>query len=262
MKAKLEVQDVPISGHKQHITLRSYRPTFEKGMLPIVIYLHGGGFTNGNLDEADLPASRIAEQLPAWVVSVGYSLAPSFPFPAAPEDGYLALMWVKNNARIHRADAHRIAVAGHDAGGNIATSLAAIARDRGEVKLSAQALIAPLLDPSLTCAVNEKEVNAGDLHIDECARCYRAYLPTASQRIHPYAAPIESRRLSGLPPTLIASAEMDLVRRDGETYAARLIAAGVPVEATRYNNVTHRELMSHSSALGSVISFLRKHLNS
>jgi acetyl esterase len=102
MNANLEVHDVPISGHEQHIMLRSYRPTFEKRILPIILYFHGGGFTNGDLEEADLVASQVAERIPAWVVSVGYSLAPEFPFPTAPEDAHIALTWAVRNARHYR----------------------------------------------------------------------------------------------------------------------------------------------------------------
>jgi acetyl esterase len=260
MNANLEVNDVPISGHEQHITLRSYRPTFEKRILPIVLYFHGGGFTNGDIEEADPAASQVAERIPAWVVSVGYSLAPEFPFPTAPEDAYIALTWAVSNARHYRADANRIGVAGHDAGGNIAAGLAAIARDRGQFRISAQALLAPLLDPSMTRLADLKEVTPTDLGADECARCYRAYLPQAMQRIHPYAAPIESRRLVGLPPTSIASAEHDLVRADGEKYAVELIAAGVPTEVKRHTGATHQELASHPSVLADVVSFFRRHL--
>ena len=82
--------------------LRSYRPTFEKRALPIILYFHGGGFTSGDLEEADLAASQVPERIPAWVVSVEYSLAPEFPFPTAPEDAYIALTWAVRNARHYR----------------------------------------------------------------------------------------------------------------------------------------------------------------
>ena len=80
------IEDVRIAGHAQPITLRSYRPASDGTVLPVVLYFHGGGFVRGTLDDADVAASTIARDTPAWVVSVGYSLAPAFPFPAAPED--------------------------------------------------------------------------------------------------------------------------------------------------------------------------------
>jgi acetyl esterase len=254
------IEDVRIAGHAQPITLRSYRPASDGTILPIVMYFHGGGFTRGSLDDADLTATTIARDTAAWVVSVGYSLAPLFPFPAAPEDGYRAMQWAVANARAQRADARRIGVAGHDAGGNLATCLAAIARDRGEIVVSAQVLLAPLLDPSMTRMADENKVRSPDVCMNECARCYRAYLPNASQRLHPYAAPLESRRLAGLPPALIASAQHDLLHIEAEKYASELIAVGVPTEVTRHVNASHNALATDPAALADVVAFFRKRL--
>jgi acetyl esterase/lipase len=259
--SRLCIEDVQLAGHAQPIVLRSYRPAPDGTVLPIVLYFHGGGFTHGTLDDAEIAAATIARDTPAWVVSVGYSLAPAFPFPAAPEDGYRAAQWAVANARAQRADPHRIGVAGHDAGGNLATCLAAIARDRGDIAISAQALLAPLLDPSLTRLADERKVTGTDLGMSECARCYRAYLPNASQRLHPYAAPLESRRLAGLPPALIASAEHDLLHIEAEKYAGELIAAGIPTEVTRHCRASHKGLATHPAALADVVAFFRKRLS-
>lgn len=262
MNPKLEIQDVPISGHAQHIVLRHYRPTFDKSLLPIVLYFHGGGFTEGDLDEAHKQASHLAESIPAWVVSVGYSLAPHYPFPAAAEDAYLALMWAVENARHCRADATRIALAGHEAGGNIANGLAAMHRDRSggskDATVSALALIAPLLDPSLTRIAST--INSCSIHLEAlaAARRYRQWLPRSALLVHPYAAPLESRRLGGMPTTLIVGAEHDPFRFEGESYAAKLIAAGVRTEASRYQGLCHRDLITHPQALDEVAAFLRR----
>ena len=259
MKARLDITDITIAGHAQDITLRSFNPS-GKNAAPIVLYFHGGGFVEGSLREASEPASLIAAKVPAWVIAVGYSLAPEFPFPAATEDAHLALEWAVESAPAYRADSNRIAVVGHDAGGNIAAGLCAIARDRGVRRLVAQALLAPLLDPSMTRLIVGQRPGRSDLAPEDCARSYRAYLPDALHRVHPYAAPLESRRLGTLPPTLIATAEQDLVRVDGETYARELITAGVPVDMTRHVGVFHGELVSHAAALNDVVDFLRKRL--
>ncbi|MBC8638807.1 alpha/beta hydrolase [Caballeronia sp. EK] len=257
---RLCIEDVHIMGHAQPITLRSYRPASDGTVLPIVLYFHGGGFIRGGLDDADTAAATIARDTPAWVVSVGYSLAPKFPFPAAPEDGYRAAQWAVANARAQRADPQRIGVAGHDAGGNLATCVAAIARDRGDIRMSAQALLAPLLDPSMTRLADERKVLCPDFEACECAQWYRAYLPNPSQRLHPYAAPLESRRLGGLPPAIIASAEHDLLHIEAEKYAGELIAAGVPTEVTRHGKTSHQALAAHPDALADVVVFFRKRL--
>jgi acetyl esterase/lipase len=97
--------------------------------------------------------------------------------------------------------------------------------------------------------------------MSECARCYRAYLPSASQRLHPYAAPLESRRLVGLPPALIASAEHDLLHIEAEKYAGELIAAGIPTEVTRHCKASHHGLATHPGALHDVVTFFKKRLS-
>ncbi len=259
MNAKLNISDIRIAGHAQSITLRSYRPA-SHDILPVVLYFHGGGFVNGCLNDADNPASVIARLTPAWVIAVGYSLAPDFPFPAAAEDAYCALKWASDHARAYRADANRVAAVGYDAGGNIAASLAAIARDRGASALSAQALLAPLLDPSMTRLIDCASRQQGGFEAADCARSYRAYLPLPTQRLHPYAAPLESRRLGTLPATFVASAEHDITRVDGETYARELISVGVPVEVIRYAGLTHEAIDLHTPALERAANFLRHQL--
>jgi acetyl esterase len=257
----LTVRDVSIEGYAQPITLRTYRLSRERASLPIVVYFHGGSFTQGSLEDADAAARALALHTPAWVVSVGYSLAPAFPFPAAPEDAYQSLAWTVSNARGHRGDARRIAVAGHDAGGNLATVVAAMARDRGDIHLVAQIMLAPLLDPSMTRIPTDSTLQSQDQQFKECSRCYRAYLPAAMHRLHPYAAPLESSRLSGLPPALIATAHRDILHVEAETYAAALIAAGVPTEVTRHPDTTHDDIATHPKAMADVVNFLQRRLS-
>lgn len=258
------VDDRSMSGHAQTIALRSYRPMTARGArarpLPIVLYFHGGGFVKGSLADADAAAHALARRIPAWVVSVGYSLSPTYPFPVALEDGYLAARWAIEHATAHDADSRRMGIAGHDAGGNLATCIAAMARDRGGIALQAQALLAPLLDPSMTRTADERYVTQTDLCLSECAACYRAYLPECAMRLHPYAAPLESRRLKGLPAALIASAQNDLLHIEAEKYASVLIAAGVPTQVTRYPNASHGDLSHHAAALDDIAMFFRQRL--
>jgi acetyl esterase len=259
MGASLEVEEIQITGYQQPIGLRLYRPQRAGRNLPVVLYFHGGGFTSGELNDADAAASYLAEHTPAWVVSVGYSLAPDYPFPCALKDGYLAAQWALANAHTYHAEPQRMGVAGHDAGGNLATCLSMLARDRGEFTFMAQALLAPLLDPSMTRLGDEKKLDS-DVNLKQCAQCYLAYLPAVAQRLHPYAAPIESRRLGGLPTVLIASAEHDVLHVEAERYAAALIAAGVRTEITRHLNVSHYALAAHKPALDDVAVFFRRRL--
>lgn len=245
--------DVKIEGYAQQIPLRLYRPQGANG-LPVLLYFHGGGFVRGSIEEADAAGRFLAERLPALVVSVGYSLAPQYPFPAAPEDAHRAALWALTRARAFGGNPKRVLAAGHDAGGQIANVLAFMGRDRGDVRLAAQALFAPMLDPSLT-RVGDAVRLGSDITASECAACYRAYLPEASQRMHPYAAPLESMRLGGLPPTLIVTAQNDVLHIEAEKYASRLIDAGVRTQVVRYPSVSHANLAAHSGALSEAVRF-------
>jgi acetyl esterase len=187
---------------------------------------------------------------------VGYSLAPQFPFPAAPEDAHRAALWVISRARAFGGNAKRVIAAGHDAGGQIANVLAFIGRDRGDVRLVAQALFAPMLDPSLTRLGDERRLGS-DVTAGECAACYRAYLPEAAQRMHPYAAPLESARLGGLPPTLIVTAQNDVLHVEAEKYASRLIDAGVRTQVVRYPSVSHAQIATYPAALSEAVRFFK-----
>jgi acetyl esterase/lipase len=228
-------------------------------MLPIVLYFHGGGFVGGTLDDADAPAQFIAAHCPALVLSVGYSLAPAHPFPAAPEDAYTATLWAVENADDIGANPRRLAVAGDDAGGNLAACLALIARDRNAVSIAAQVLIGPMLDPSMTRLGDAMRLKS-DVTAENCADCYRQYLPRTLQRLHPYAAPLESHRLGGLPPAFIATAECDVLHNEAEKYAAALIGVGVHTQVARFAGVTHAGLRAHPPVLIEVAEFLRRRL--
>jgi acetyl esterase len=223
---------------------------------PIVLCLHGGSFIDGTLGDIDELASAIARGLDAWVISVAYSLAPLRPFPAGLEDAYCALRWAAGHATAMGADPARIAVVGHEAGANLATCLAAMARDRAEVNVSAQALLSPLLDPSLTCVCARAAQAASDASLAYYGDAWRAYLPHVAQCSHPYAAPLETRRLAGLPPAFIAVAGSDPFRIEGERYHARLAAAGIPAALSRHARATRQSLVRDTAVARQVVDFL------
>ncbi|MCW2249013.1 acetyl esterase/lipase [Azospirillum fermentarium] len=255
----LAVDDRTIAGHAQDIRLRLYRPLI--GLtVPALLYLHGGGFTSGSLEEAETAAATIAGAVPALVVSVGYSLAPAHCFPTAAHDAHHAALWTAASARDLNIAGGGLGVAGHDAGGHVAASLTFLARDLGDVDIRAQALLGPMLDPSLTRADGARAVQS-DVPATAYARCYRAYLPDSAQRLHPYAAPLDSRRLAGLPPALIVTAQNDVLRIEAEQYAAGLIAAGVPTEVTRFPAISHAALPGHRPALLATADFFRRRLS-
>ncbi|AQW29478.1 alpha/beta hydrolase [Ralstonia syzygii subsp. celebesensis] len=252
-------------GHASRIRLRVFRPARPADgdavplRQPAVLYLHGGGFVGGSIDDADAPARHLAATLPAVVVTVGYSLAPAAPFPAAPEDVYAALCCMAEHAATWGIDRRRLAVAGHDAGGNLSAALTMIARDRGGPNLRAQVLIAPMLDPTMARVRPDRLADA-DNTAEACAACYRQYLPRPTERVHPYAAPVESRRLHGLPPALLLTAPQDLLRTEAERYASALIEAGVATQIVRVADACHDSIATDRAALDEITCFLRWHL--
>ncbi|MBE3035083.1 MAG: alpha/beta hydrolase [Actinobacteria bacterium] len=262
---EVTAEDYWTQGYAGRIRLRVFRPGMhaDDAAAPLhrpgVLYLHGGGFVRGSIDDADAPGRYLAATLPAVVVTVGYSLAPAAPFPAAPEDVYAALCCMADHAGAWGIDRRRIAVAGHDAGGNLSAALSMIARDRGGPHLRAQVLIAPMLDPTMARVRPDHLANA-DNSAEVCADCYRQYLPRPTERVHPYAAPVESRRLQGLPPALLLTAPQDLLRTEAERYAACLIEAGVVTQVVRVNEACHDSIAMSAVAQDEMTCFLRWHL--
>lgn len=247
-----------IPGPSGAIPLRLYRRPWG-APVPVVLYFHGGGFVAGSLADADVPARAIASRCRVLVITVGYALAPRHPFPAAPEDAYAALSWAAANVHRLDGDPMRLAVAGDDAGGNLAAILPMIARDRLGPALAGQALIGPMLDPSMSRLGDPIRLNS-DVTVQACAECYRQYLPRTLQRLHPYAAPLESSRLVGMPAAFIATAECDVLHNEAERYASELIAAGVHTQVARYAGLRHAELREHPSPLSDLAAFLRRTL--
>ncbi|WP_207483168.1 alpha/beta hydrolase [Arenibaculum pallidiluteum] len=255
------VEDRSIAGPERTVRLRLYRPQ-AAGPVPCVLYFHGGGFTGGAPETDEAAASFIAEAVPALVISVAYSLAPEHPFPAAVLDAYEAAQWVQAQAGRLGVTAAGLGVAGHEAGGHVAASLTFLARDRGDVSIAAQALLGPMLDPSLTRvrqAAAPRGVAFGQ-SIAECSRCYRAYLPDPSSRMHPYAAPLDSRRLGHLPPALIVTAQDAALRMEAESYAECLAQAGIRAEVKRFPDASQASLSTHRPALAAVSEFFRRRL--
>lgn len=254
----LSISQRQLPGPLGLLAARLYRPREAEGRLPGILYLHGGGFVGGGLDDADFTAGQLSLRCEALVLSLAYSLAPGKPFPAAPEDAYAALCWLLRHAPELDLDPARLAVVGDDAGGNLGAALTLIARDRNCDVLSTQVLLGPMLDPSMTLLGDAERLDS-DLQPQTCAQRYTQYLPRTQERLHPYAAPLACRRLQGLPPAYIATAKCDVLHREAEQYAAALIAAGVPTQITRFD-VKHEQLPRHEPLLAEVAAFLRYRL--
>jgi acetyl esterase len=208
------------------VTVLHYRPSGGTGPRPAHVVFHGGGFVHGSVREEinDRLLRHRAVAGGVDVVDVDYRLAPEHPFPAGLEDCLTALTWVVEEAERLEIDPTRVGVGGASAGGNLAALVAVAARDRG-LPLDHVVLEVPLASMHPEDDPSFRKYSALEAYTD-LGWLRRAYLGGASG----IAAPAEVDDLSGLPRTLVVTAECDPLRDCGETYAARLAAAGVPVE--------------------------------
>ncbi|PRC90720.1 alpha/beta hydrolase [Solimicrobium silvestre] len=233
---QLKVRDTKVQGAEGSLAARIYScvPVGSK-QDSLIVFFHGGGFDTGDLNDADEFLNHLAMGNPdQLVLASSYTLATQKPFPAAVEDAYAVLTWVKKNKVRLGWSGKQLIVAGIEAGANLAAVCTLMARDRGGPDINGQILIMPMLDPGLTtCSMRAMPAPELVNVADACAAAYRGYLPNAADRIHPYASPLQSSRLKNLPPALILSAEDDPLRDEAEQYGTKLINAGV-------NTTVHR----------------------
>jgi acetyl esterase len=236
--AVAEVEDREVPGPAGRIPVRVYRPSLA-AELPVLVYFHGGGWTICSIETHDGTCRQLANAAGCAVVSVEYRLAPEHPFPAAPEDCYAALCFVARHAASLRVDAKRLAVGGDSAGGNLSAVVSLMARDRRGPRPCHQLLVYPVTNHAFDTE-SYRENAEGLLLTREMMRIFWGhYLAREEDGRHPYASPLRAPDLSGLPPAHVITAEYDPLRDEGEAFAARLAAAGVPVVARRYDGMIH-----------------------
>jgi acetyl esterase len=237
--AMAEVRDLVAEANGLQVPVRVYTPEAGK-RLPVVIFYHGGGWVQGSLDTHDGVCRAIARKSGSLVVSADYRLAPEHPFPAALDDAYAVLLWVKANGSLRQADASRIVVAGDSAGGNLAAAVCLMARDRRGPAIAMQVLIYPALDAAHLDTPSYGMFGEGyGLDRTNVDRYIALYLPDTEDRIMPYASPLLADDLAGLPPALVISAGFDVLRDEGEAYARKLQAAGTAARVIRYPGMIH-----------------------
>jgi len=237
------VFDYLIDGPDGDLTLRVYRPTAASPSagLPVLIYVYAGGWVVGSLDSYDATPRALSNKERCLVVAVDYRHAPEHPFPAAHEDVLAATRWLLTNAGEIGGDAGRVAIAGEAAGGNMAASTCLRLRDAGERLPLLQVLIYPLTtgaadDESFVDAADAKPLNRAMLSWFARHTFPRPEL-MCDQRFALLDVPVE--QLTGLPPALVITVERDPLRSQGQAFAHRLRAAGVPVEHIHYDGVPH-----------------------
>jgi acetyl esterase/lipase len=216
---------------------RLYRPSTD-GVLPVVVYFHGGGWLLGSVDSHDAVGRALANASGAAIVSVGYRRGPEERFPTAAEDCYGATLAVVERARELGVDAARLAIAGDSAGGNLAAAVAIMARERGGPAIMFQLLVYPVTTTDLDVGF-DMAYDGFFLYRDELQWHQDNYLATADQRTDPLVSPLEHADLTGLPPAMVITAGCDPLHAQGELYAQALERAGVTVEHRHWPGAVH-----------------------
>jgi acetyl esterase len=230
------VRDIDIPGLNGPIRARCYRPVADPH-LPVVAFFHGGGWVLSGIDGHDSLARRLAARSGALVVSIDYRLAPEHPFPAPHDDCWSATSWLAEHATEVGGRPGALAVAGDSAGGNLAAGVALRARDEG-LELAFQLLIYPCIDDMQSRRSMSDNASGYFLTAADMRWFWDHFVPLA-ERNNAYAVPARATDLSGLAPALIQTAEFDPLRDEGEEWAARLRAAGVDTQLTRYDGMIH-----------------------
>jgi acetyl esterase len=244
---KLPVEDrwITVPAEVGDVPVRIVRPPGAEGALPVILYMHGGGWVLGNADTHDRLVRELAVGTGAAVVFVEYDRSPEAHYPVAIEQGYATAMWIVREGAANELDPERIAVAGDSVGGGMTAALALIANERGDVRFVQQSMYYPVTDAHMDTGSYEQFAEGYFLTAKAMAWFWDAYLPDLERRSEPFASPLRATddQLEGLPPAFVIVDEADVLRDEGEAYAARLRAAGVPITTVRYDGITHDFMM-------------------
>ncbi len=236
-----ESEDRTITGPHGPINLRIVRPKGATQALPVIIYIHGGGWVLGNKNTHDRLVREIAHGTQAVVVFVDYTPAPEGQYPVAHEQGYAAAQWAKEQSKELNIDSSRMIIAGDSVGGLMATAIAMMAQERGGPQFKMQVLFYPTTDANFNTPSYKQFADGPWLTKPAMEWFWDAYVPNKADRKKHLASPLQASfdQLKKLPPALIFVNENDVLRDEGEAYARKLMQAGVPVAAFRTLGVIH-----------------------
>jgi acetyl esterase len=247
--------------------VRIVKPQGAAGLLPVVVYMHGGGWILGNASTHDRLVRELCVGSGAAIAFVEYPNSPEARYPTAIEQGYATAQWITRNAASKGLDATRMAVAGESVGGNMAAALALMAKERGDVTFVQQSMYYPVTDAAMNTPSYEQFANGYYLSRTEMQWFWDAYAPDLEQRTEITASPNQAstEQLRGLPPAYLCVDEADVLRDEGEAYGAKLRSAGVPVTTVRYNGTIHDFMLLNAlsdtratrAAIGQATAFLR-----
>jgi len=249
------------------VPVRIVRPAGADGALPVILYTHGAGWVFGDAHTHDRLVRDLAVGTGAAVVFPEYDRAPEAQYPTQNEQSYAVARWVAKDGSQKGLDGSRLVVAGDSVGGNMATVLTIMAAQRGDVVFRAQALFYPVTDASFDTASYEEFAEGYFLTLEGMKWFWDQYTTDAAERAEITASPLRAtiEQLAGLPQALVITGEADVLRDEGEAYAAKLRRAGVPVTAVRYQGIVHDFVMVNSmhdthaakSAIAQAVAFLK-----
>jgi acetyl esterase len=245
-KPDVDIEDIVIEGGPTgQVPVRIVRPKGATGSLPVVLYVHGAGWVFGGTLTHDRLIRELATGTGAAVVFPVYDLSPEAKYPTALEQSYAVLEWVATPGAEHGLDGSRIAISGDSVGGNMSIATTILAKQRGGPKILAQALFYPVTNADFDSGSYHEFATGYFLQRKGMQWFWDQYTTDPDQRAQITASPLRASldQLAGLPPALVITAEADVLRDEGEAYAAKLRAAGVPVTATRYGGVIHDFMM-------------------
>ena len=241
-----DIEDLSIlGGPRGQVSLRIVRPQGSTGKLPAVVYCHGGGWVLGDKNIFDRLIREISVKSNSAVVFVDFSRSPEARYPVASEECYRTLEYVSESGDRHNIDSSRITVAGDSVGGNMATVVTMMAKQRKGPHIDQQVLFYPVTDASFDTPSYRQYANGYWLTREAMKWFWDNYLPDKAARKQPLVSPLQATtdQLAGLPPALVFTNEFDVLRDEGEAYAHKLIDAGVKVTAVRCLGIIHDFVM-------------------
>jgi acetyl esterase/lipase len=240
-KKPIDEEWITVPASVGDVRVRIMKPKGATGMLPAVVYMHGGGWVLGNAATHDRLVRELVVGAQTALAFVEYTPSPEAHYPVAIEQGYATAQWIARDGASKGLDASRMAVAGESVGGNMAAALALMAKQRGDVSFVQQSMYYPVTDSAMDTGSYDQFATGYYLLRKNMEWFWDAYAPDRAQRTEITASPnrASTEQLAGLPPTLLLVDEADVLRDEGEAYAAKLRIAGVPVTTVRYDGTIH-----------------------
>ena len=251
------------------VEVRLVRPRGAKGPLPVLVYLHGGGWILGSSVTHDLLTRRLSVGANAVVAFVEYSRAPEAKYPVQLEQSYATTRWIRERGRANGFDPARVAIAGDSAGGNMAAALTVFAKQRRDDQFVHQSLYYPMTDANAEDSESLRLFKDGPYGSAQGLEWFwRSYLPDQALRNEITVSPLQATEadLEGLPPAVVIVDQNDVLRDQGEAYADKLREAGVPTTSVRFNGTIHdlmrlnalRDSESTRAAIDLAVAALRR----